>query len=67
MDAVCRSAQDGGINGQLLVDVDQVGILDVVPLADLLHSDTEADRDAREDVAADDRVNDVFFAFAGSL
>ena len=52
-------AQDGGINGQLLVDVDEVGVLDVIPLADLLHGDTEANRDAGEDVAADDGVNDV--------
>ena len=52
-------AQDGGIDGQLLVDVNEVGVLDVIPLADLLYRDTEADRDAGEDVAADDRVDDV--------
>ena len=55
---IASLSEDCRIDGQLLVDVDEVGVLDVVPLADLLHSDTEADRDAREDVAADDRVND---------
>ena len=59
LEAVCRLAKDGGIDGQLLVDVDEVGILDVIPLADLLNRNAEADRDAGEDVAADNRVNDV--------
>ena len=58
-DAVCRSAQDGGIDGQLLVDVNQILVLDIVPLADLLFRNTEADGDTGHDVTADDRINDI--------
>ena len=42
-----------------MINLNLTRIFNIVPLADLLHSDTEADRDAGEDVAADDRVDDV--------
>ena len=47
------------INGELLADADQVGILDVVPLSDLHIVDTEAGADAAEDITGGNDVDDV--------
>ena len=47
------------INGELLADADQVGILDVVPLSDLHVADTEALANAAEDIAGGHGVDNV--------
>ena len=50
--AKTESADDGGIDGQLLADTDDIGVLDAVPTLDLGHGHAEADRDAGQNVAA---------------
>ena len=47
------------INGELLADADQVGILDVVPLSNLHIADAEALTDAAQDIAGGHRVDNV--------
>ena len=47
------------INGELLADADQIGILDVIPLSNLHVIDSEALSDAAEDVARGNRVDNV--------
>ena len=47
------------INGELLANADQVGILDVVPLSNLHIADSEALADAAEDITGGNRVNNV--------
>ena len=47
------------INGELLADADQVGILDVIPLRNLHVVDTEALTDSAQDIAGGNRVYNV--------
>ena len=50
---VClRLANDGGIDGELLADADDIGIGNVVPALDLGHGHAKADRDAGQNNAA---------------
>ena len=53
------SAKNLGVDGQLLTDTDDVGVLDVVPLLDLSNSHAKTDGDAGENVTGSYCVNDV--------
>ncbi len=54
-----ESADDCRINGELLTDADEVGVLDVVPLGNLHVVDAEADCNAAQDIAGGHGVDDV--------